>query len=102
MMSGGKSSAGALPQGLVNLEGLHKLLVLYLWLSYRLPVAFYQSEEAYALKERTEKALDWCLQNVSTRVADRQPTRFGLRISLEAEDGVEYRRTPATRLQDES
>lgn len=102
MMSGGKSSAGAPSQGLVNLEGLHKSLVLYLWLSYRLPVAFYQSEEAYALKERTEKALDWCLRNMSTRVADRQPASFGLRIPSEAEDGVEYRRIPATRPQDES
>lgn len=102
MMSGGKSSADAPSQGLVNLEGLHKSLVLYLWLSYRLPVAFYQSQEAYALKERTEKALDWCLQNVSARVADRQPPSFRLRIPSEAEDGVEYRRTPATRLQDEN
>ncbi|KAG1799374.1 P-loop containing nucleoside triphosphate hydrolase protein [Suillus plorans] len=102
MMSGGKSSAGAPSQGLVTLEGLHKSLVLYLWLSHRLPVAFYQSEEAYALKERTEKALDWCLRNVSTKVADRQPASFGLRVSSEAEDGVEYRRIPATRPQEES
>lgn len=102
MMSGGKSSAGAPSQGLVTLEGLHKSLVLYLWLSHRLPVAFYQSEEAYALKERTEKALDWCLRNVSTKVADRQPASFGLRVSSEAEDGVEYRRIPANRPQEES
>ncbi|KAG2359739.1 P-loop containing nucleoside triphosphate hydrolase protein [Suillus spraguei] len=102
MMSGGKSSADAPSQGLVNLEGLHKSLVLYLWLSYRLPVAFYQSQEAYALKERTEKALDWCLRNVSARMADRQPPSVRLGIPSEAEDGVEYRRTPATRLQDEN
>ncbi|KAG1736906.1 P-loop containing nucleoside triphosphate hydrolase protein [Suillus paluster] len=102
MMFGGKSSAGAPSQALITLEGLHKSLVLYLWLSYRLPVAFYQSEEAYALKERTEKALDWCLRNVSTRVADRQPVNFGLRIRPEAEDGVEYRRTPFARQQEES
>lgn len=102
MMSGGKSSAGAPSKGLVTLEGLHKSLVLYLWLSFRLPVAFYQSEEAYTLKERTEKALDWCLRNVSGRVAVRYPASFGLEIPSEAEDGVEYRRTPYTRLQDES
>lgn len=102
MMSGGKSAAGAPSQGLAILEVLHKSLVLYLWLSFRLPVAFYQSEEAFALKERTEKALDWCLLNMSKRVADRQPATFGLGIPSEAADDVEYRRTPATRYQDES
>lgn len=102
MMSGGKSAAGAPSQGLVILEGLHKSLVLYLWLSFRLPVAFYQSEEAHALKERTEKALDWCLLNMSKKVADRQPATFRLRIPSETADDVEYRRTPATRHQDES
>ncbi|OJA11184.1 hypothetical protein AZE42_06253 [Rhizopogon vesiculosus] len=102
MMSGVRSSAGAPFQALLVLEGLHKSLVLYLWLSYRLPVAFYQSEEAYALKERTEKALEWCLQNMSTRVRDRRPASFELRTGSEDEDGVEYRRTPAARSQEQS
>ena len=102
MMFDSKSSTGAPSQALLTLEGLHKSLVLYLWLSYRLPVAFYQSEEAYTLKERTEKALDWCLRNLSTRVANRQPASFGPRVRSEDEDGVEYRRTPVARIQEES
>lgn len=101
MKSGARPSAGAF-NALPVLEGLHKSLVLYLWLSYRLPVAFYQSEEAYALKERTEKALDWCLVNMSTNVRGTQPVSFALRAGSEDEDGVEYRRTPAVRSQEES
>ncbi|KAJ8591466.1 P-loop containing nucleoside triphosphate hydrolase protein [Rhizopogon salebrosus TDB-379] len=102
IMSGARSSAAAPSQALPVLEGLHKSLVLYLWLSYRLPVAFYQSEEAHALKERSEKALDWCLRNMSTRVQDRQHASFRLGMTPEDEDGVEYRRTPGVRAQEES
>lgn len=102
IMSGARSSVAAPSQDLPVLEGLHKSLVLYLWLSYRLPVAFYQSEEAHALKERSEKALDWCLRNMSTRVQDRQRASFRLRMTPEDEDGVEYRRTPGVRAQEES
>lgn len=102
MKFGARSSEAAPSQALPVLEGLHKSLVLYLWLSYRLPVAFYQSEEAYALKERTEKALDWCLQNMSTRVRDRRPASFGLGTSPKDEDGVEYRRIPVVRSREES
>lgn len=102
MRYGARSSDAAPSQALPVLEGLHKSLVLYLWLSYRLPVAFYQSEEAYALKERTESALDWCLRNMSKRVRERQPASFGLRTGSKDEARKEYRRTPVAHSQEES
>lgn len=47
------------------LEGLHKLVVFYMWMQMRSPVVWCNHTEAVDLKERTERALDWCLQGVS-------------------------------------
>ncbi|KAI6103737.1 P-loop containing nucleoside triphosphate hydrolase protein [Pisolithus croceorrhizus] len=54
-----------LKKALRVLEDMHKTLVLYLWLGFRNYMAFHQAEEAHTLKERVEKALDWCLRQVS-------------------------------------
>ena len=51
---------------LKHLEGLHKVLVLYLWLSFRNAMAFYHADKAYELKARVERALEWCLRQVSS------------------------------------
>jgi ATP-dependent RNA helicase SUPV3L1/SUV3 len=46
------------------LEALHKLLVVYMWMSRRAPVSWCDPQVS-ELKKRTERALDWCLQGLS-------------------------------------
>jgi ATP-dependent RNA helicase SUPV3L1/SUV3 len=47
-----------------GLESLHKALVLYIWLSFRLELNFPDRAEATALKLRTEAMLDFCLERL--------------------------------------
>jgi ATP-dependent RNA helicase SUPV3L1/SUV3 len=54
------------------LEILHKLLIVYLWMQLRSPVAWCDHVEVNDLKERTERALDWCLQGISWGKQSRQ------------------------------
>ncbi|CAE6446148.1 unnamed protein product [Rhizoctonia solani] len=49
---------------LTNLESLHSTLVLYMWLSFRLPLGFYQAPEAQAMKAEVEKGIEWCLEMI--------------------------------------
>lgn len=67
-----ETRAGAVPQAIPaaivtaipGLESLHKALVLYLWLSFRLPLNFPERTEASELKHRTEVMLDFCLERL--------------------------------------
>lgn len=52
-------------QKLNALEGLHKVLVFYMWMHMRSPVGWHDHDEVSDLKARTERALDWCLQGIS-------------------------------------
>ncbi|KAH0830158.1 P-loop containing nucleoside triphosphate hydrolase protein [Lanmaoa asiatica] len=72
-----KAKARGCKDALRDLEGLHKVLVLYLWLSFRNAMAFYEADEAYELKARVERALEWCLRQVSShgRAEVAGPTR---------------------------
>ncbi|ORX40270.1 P-loop containing nucleoside triphosphate hydrolase protein [Kockovaella imperatae] len=47
-----------------SLETLHKGLVLYLWLSFRLPLAFPDREAAEQLKQRCEVVLEDCIERI--------------------------------------
>jgi ATP-dependent RNA helicase SUPV3L1/SUV3 len=47
------------------LESLHKLLTIYIWLSYRNPVTWADMEDAMAIKEETEEAMTWCLSRLA-------------------------------------
>nr|XP_031859652.1 uncharacterized protein CI109_004927 [Kwoniella shandongensis]KAA5526724.1 hypothetical protein CI109_004927 [Kwoniella shandongensis] len=49
---------------LPKLETLHKSLVLYIWLSFRLEVAFPDRGKAVEYKTRTEKVLEECLERL--------------------------------------
>ncbi|KAG6327402.1 hypothetical protein ID866_11687 [Astraeus odoratus] len=60
-----KISTSQVKSALRVLEDMHRTLILYLWLGFRNYMAFHQAEEAYALKERVERALDWCLRKLS-------------------------------------
>ncbi|KAL0947723.1 hypothetical protein HGRIS_013808 [Hohenbuehelia grisea] len=52
-------------KALEMLESLHKILVLYMWMGMRHPVAWSSHEYATGLKKRAEIALEWCLQSIS-------------------------------------
>lgn len=61
-----RAKARACKDALKHLEGLHKVLVLYLWLSFRNAMAFYEADKAFELKARVERVLEWCLRQVSS------------------------------------
>ncbi|GMK53831.1 hypothetical protein CspeluHIS016_0104170 [Cutaneotrichosporon spelunceum] len=63
------------------LESLHKALVLYIWLSFRFQLAFPDRDLAAAYKERTEKALESCLERMP---GVRQKTRQERRRAVDA------------------
>ena len=67
-----ETRAGAVPPpipstivtAIPGLESLHKALVLYLWLSFRLPLNFPDRMIASEIKTRTEVMLDFCLERL--------------------------------------
>lgn len=58
------SISPAIVAGLPLLESLHKAIVLYLWLSFRMDLAFPEREQAGQLKLRVEDALEFCLERL--------------------------------------
>lgn len=46
------------------LESFHKMVVMYIWLSYWMPVVYAQQEEEVGVKKRVEGALEWCLEGM--------------------------------------
>lgn len=54
-----------------NLEGLHKTLTLYLWLSYRFNTVFRSQRLAFKAKEMVEEAIDKCLEGMDFSTANR-------------------------------
>ncbi|KAF8638876.1 hypothetical protein AX17_001931 [Amanita inopinata Kibby_2008] len=54
------------------LETFHKILVLYLWMSYRNPASWSNREEVSGLKMRVERALERCLEGLSRKTFRRQ------------------------------
>lgn len=63
-----------------SLESFHKALVVYLWMSYRHPVAWNSHTEVAELKERVEKALEWTLQALTK--GDAESPHVGQLIKL--------------------
>jgi ATP-dependent RNA helicase SUPV3L1/SUV3 len=47
------------------LESLHRILTLYMWLSYRNSVVFTDNQTCQELKGRVEKAMEWTLHAIS-------------------------------------
>ena len=50
---------------LARLESFHKVLVTYIWMTFRQPLVYHQYTEAVDVKNRLEKALDWALQSLT-------------------------------------
>lgn len=70
----------AVGKQLQGLEIFHKILVVYIWLSFRNPVSYPSHQEATELKERLERVLHWCLQEMTyyhgVRPAPVKPNRL--------------------------
>lgn len=49
---------------LATLETLHKVLISYIWLAFRMPVSFHQQAEATRLKEETEAGIEFILEGI--------------------------------------
>jgi hypothetical protein len=58
-------------------------LVLYMWLSFRLPLGFYQAPEAQAMKAEVERGIEWCLEMI------REGKKKHIERVMEHEDGEE-------------
>ncbi|KAF9460877.1 P-loop containing nucleoside triphosphate hydrolase protein [Collybia nuda] len=63
------------PRTLEVLEGLHKIVVLYIWMSFRNAVAYSNHKDITELKGRVEVALEWTLRGMSNKVAFGTPER---------------------------
>ena len=61
-----KSKTKPTNEVLSTLESFHKTAVMYIWLSYRMPVVYAQQEEVVRVKKRVEGALEWCLEGMTT------------------------------------
>jgi len=59
------------------LEAMHKSLVVYLWLSQRMPLAFSDRDKAQSLKDEVEKTIDSLLSGTRGK-NDIQATRASL------------------------
>lgn len=53
------------------LEPAHKLIILYLWLSWRLPLAFRDHEAALAYKDEMERLIDFVLSTMRSKWSSR-------------------------------
>jgi ATP-dependent RNA helicase SUPV3L1/SUV3 len=62
MEKDGRGGSTTTAETLRDLETLHRVLGLYLWLSYRNPVTYADYDTVYELKKRVEHALDWSLR----------------------------------------
>lgn len=58
------------------LEPVHRLIVLYLWLSYRLPLSFADQAKAFEAKDEVEQMIDFLL--VSLQAGPRSPAPITL------------------------
>ena len=69
-MNGGGLTGGSAAHPLINittllvLESLHRCFTLYLWLSFRFPLAFCYRAEVDARKKVAEEAIDFVLQGI--------------------------------------
>ena len=59
-----------LPDTLTTLECFHKVLVFYLWMSFRNPVVYGSYDEVTAIKTGVEEVLNWCLKKIGEQSID--------------------------------
>ena len=66
--SNGTTRPKTTPMILLRLEGLHKVVVFYVWMRFRNPV-IYADIGVDDLKQRLEKVLNWGLASISNQLA---------------------------------
>lgn len=76
------------PVVLADLESFHRCLTLYLWLSYRLPVAFGDHEAARSKRKEVEGAIDFVLGGLKFERLDRVKRRAAGREKKALEFGA--------------
>ncbi|KAJ9104936.1 hypothetical protein QFC19_003731 [Naganishia cerealis] len=79
----------AIVAGLPMLESLHKAIVLYLWLSFRMDLAFPDRQQAAALKLRVEDALEFCLERLPGLKQKKRGNKFKGNSRAEREGEIE-------------
>ncbi|KAF9481322.1 P-loop containing nucleoside triphosphate hydrolase protein [Pholiota conissans] len=57
---------------LVQMETLHKIMVFYMWMSFRHPLLYSDSETVVSMKEKLEGILNWTLDNLSKKLVKEQ------------------------------
>ncbi|KAI0823856.1 P-loop containing nucleoside triphosphate hydrolase protein [Trametes gibbosa] len=73
-----------------KLETQHKVIVLYMWYSYRFSIAFPDQALAFELRRLTELAMDWCLEVLYlTRLNEENP-------AAKARKRISTRRSPTS------
>ncbi|PPR05155.1 hypothetical protein CVT26_012241 [Gymnopilus dilepis] len=81
-----KATYVAQPATLMIMESFHKLLVFYLWMSYKNPTV-YSDATVSLLKERAEKVLNWTLEHMSKGNSFRHLTKkTPLRVDEDPKD----------------
>lgn len=60
-----------------KLEATHRILILYLWLSYRLPVAFHEQPLAFEMKEELELCIAFFLRELRPHTGRAPPRPMG-------------------------
>ncbi|EGN96410.1 hypothetical protein SERLA73DRAFT_186151 [Serpula lacrymans var. lacrymans S7.3] len=98
LMSTGQLRFSPSPKTLPTLETLHKVLVLYMWLGNRNGMAYYQRDEVYDLKVRTEHALEWCLEKLS-KLRYKRESGFA---KTEVENKIDYRNGPKSSVESDA
>ncbi|KAH7099816.1 P-loop containing nucleoside triphosphate hydrolase protein [Auriculariales sp. MPI-PUGE-AT-0066] len=61
------------PGLLRKLESTHRVLIMYLWLSYRLPVTFHEHARALEIKVELEKCISFYLREMNRQPKGRSP-----------------------------
>ncbi|KAF8179657.1 P-loop containing nucleoside triphosphate hydrolase protein, partial [Pholiota molesta] len=56
------------PQALLQMEMLHKIVVFYMWMSFRNGLVYSDGEAVLQLKERLERVLNWILDSLSKKL----------------------------------
>ncbi|KAM6500964.1 P-loop containing nucleoside triphosphate hydrolase protein [Amanita muscaria] len=76
----GAEEVGKINQTTLNLlETFHKVLALYIWMSYRSPASWGGREAVGLIKLRVEHALERCLEGLSKRAVNQGKEGFGVR-----------------------
>ncbi|KAJ3096265.1 hypothetical protein HDU97_006070 [Phlyctochytrium planicorne] len=73
------------PSTLRELEGVHKCIILYLWLSFRFPTVFTDRDIAMHLKRTCEDLINTSLNSLHSGIFTKRPTKI-VELDVSSED----------------